>query len=267
MKASRLAIFTLLVLLSACAQTQTQPQRAAQGMDSDALASTNNRARVHTELAAQYYARRQYNVALEELREAFQADNAYAPAYNMAGLLHAALLEDKEADENFRHALDLAPEYSEAHNNYGYFLCSLGHYPAALSQFEQAWKNPLYATPEKALANAGQCALRMGNLEEAERYSNRALVRAPNQPQALMTLAEIRFRQGNIAMARSLLAQADARGGLDAAGLWLGVRIERKAGNREAEAEYAAQLRRRFPESHETGWMLSGQFDRQGDRP
>jgi type IV pilus assembly protein PilF len=261
---SRFLLLILMLLLSACAQNS--PQRNPQGKDSDALESTNSRARVHTELAAQYYSRRQYSVALQELREALQADNSYAPAYNMLGLLHGALLEDREAEENYRHAIDLAPQYSEAHNNFGYFLCERRRYNDALSQFELAWKNPLYATPEKALANAGQCALRMGNLDEAERFSNRALVRAPNQPQALVTLSEIQFRRGNIAVARSLLSQADGQDGLDAAGLWLGVRVERKAGNREAEAEYGAQLRRRYPESQETAWLLSGQYDMQGGK-
>jgi type IV pilus assembly protein PilF len=215
---------------------------------------------VHTELAAQYYARRQYAVALQELRDALQADSAYAPAFNMLGLLHGALLEDKEAEANFRRAIDLAPQYSEAHNNYGSFLCSQRRYDEALKQFQAAWENPLYSTPEKALANAGQCALRMGNLDEAERYSKRALVRVQNQPQALLTQAEIEFKRGDIAVAHSLLSQADSQGGFDAAGLWLGVRIERKAGNREAEAEYGAQLRRNFPESREAAWLLNGQY-------
>lgn len=264
MKAIRIFLLVPLLILGACAQTPSTDGR--QGSDSQVLDSANSRSQVHTELAAQYYARRQYSVALQEVQEALKADINYAPAYNMLGLLHAALLEDKEAEENFRHALSLAPQYSEAHNNYGYFLCSRKRYDDALSQFEQAWKNPLYATPEKALANAGQCALRIGKLDEAENYSRRALIRVPNQPLALMTMADIQFRRGNLPMARSMLGQADSQGGLDASGLWLGVRLERRAGNREAEAEYASRLRRLYPESQETGWLLSGQFDMQEGR-
>jgi type IV pilus assembly protein PilF len=263
MKISRFMVLILALVLSACAQNT--PQRGPQGKDSEALESSNSRARVHTELAAQYYARHQYAVATQELVDALQADGSYAPAYNMLGLLHGALLEDKEAERNFLRAIELAPQYSEAHNNFGYFLCGQRRYADAQAQFESAWENPLYATPEKALANAGQCALRMGNLDEAERYSKRALVRSPNQSQALVTLAEIQFQRGNTAMARSMLSQADGQGGLDAAGLWLGVRVERKAGNREAEAEYGVQLRRRYPESRETAWLLSGQYDMRGD--
>lgn len=265
MKANRYVLLALPLLLAACAQSPVQ-QPTHQGRDTEMLDAGNSRARIHTELAAQYYARRQYSVSLEELRQALNADSNYAPAYNMLGLLHDALLEYKEAEDNFLHAISIAPMYSEAHNNYGYFLCSRKRYQEALTQFELAWKNPLYATPEMALANAGQCALRMGKVDEAENYARRALVRNPNQSTALLTLADIQYRQGNIPMARTLLGQADAQERLGASGLWLGVRLERQADNREAAAEYAARLRREFPDSQETGWLLSGRFDMQEGR-
>lgn len=253
----------LLVLVPLCL-AGCAPTSQTYGGDSAGVETTSARARVHTELGAQYYARRQYPIALQELREALQADSGYAPVYNMLGLVHAALLEDKEADGYFRRAIELAPHYSEAHNNYGHFLCSRQRTAEAMQHFELAWKNPLYATPEKALANAGQCALRSGDLAEAERYAQRALIRAGNQPQALATMAEIQFRRGNTVLARSQLLQLEAQGGLDAASLWLGVRLERAAGNREAEANYGLQLRRYHPEAQETAWLLGGRYDMPG---
>jgi type IV pilus assembly protein PilF len=252
----RALLLVLLFQLAACAQ-----QPSSQGKDTEILESANPRARVHTELAAQYYARRQYPVALQELRESLQSDAAYAPAYNMLGLVHAALLEEREADDSFRRALDLAPQYSEAHNNYGQFLCATKRRAEAMEHFEQAWKNPLYGNPEKALANAGFCILRQGDTAEAERYAQRALVRMPGQPLALAVLAEIQLLRGNTAMARTMLRQLETQGPLDAGALWLGIRVERAAGNREAEASYGLQLRRRYPDSPETTWLLAGQYD------
>lgn len=265
MKANRYLLLVLPLMLAACAQAP-QTAQVHEGRDTEVLDAVNPRAKIHTELAAQYYARRQYSVALEELRQALSADSNYAPAYNMLGLLHDALLEYKEADDSFKHAISLAPMYSEAHNNYGYFLCSRKRYDEALTQFELAWKNPLYATPQMALANAGMCALRMGKEDDAENYARRALVRDPNQSTALLTLADIQFHRGNIPMARSLISQADAQEHLGASGLWLAIRVERQAGNREAAAEYAARLRRDFPNSDETAWLLAGQFDKQEGR-
>jgi type IV pilus assembly protein PilF len=43
--------------------------------------------------------------------------------------------------------------------------------------------------------------------------------------------------------------------------LWLLVRIERRLGNRQAEARYASQLKRRFPLSTETQELLKGNFE------
>lgn len=262
MRPSRLFVLLPFLLLAAC-----QHQPTARGPEAEASQTVNARARIHTELAAQYYARRQYSVALQEVREALVSDGGYAPAYNMLALVHAALLEDKEAEENFRRAISLSSQYSEAHNNFGYFLCTRKRRAEAMQHFEQAWKNPLYATPERALANAAQCALRSGDPAEAERFAQRALIREGRQPQALVTMAEIHYQRGNLVMARSLLQQVEAQGAMDAPALWLALKLERRAGAREAEANYGLQLRRYHPEAPETAWLMAGEYDMPGVKP
>jgi type IV pilus assembly protein PilF len=252
----------MLLVLAACAQAP-----APQGGEAPAQSGESYRARIHTELAAQYYARRQYSVALQELREALRSEAGYAPAYNMLALVHTDLGEFREAEEAYRRAIDLQPQYSEAYNNFGYFLCQRGRLDESLGQFEKAWRNPLYASPEKALANAGYCTLLKGDPDEAERLAQRAMVRAPNQPVAILTLAEVSHQRGHIQLARSQVQQLAGLGPLDAAALWLGVRIERQLGNRAAEGDHGAQLRRRFPDARETRWLLSGQYDKWGGNP
>lgn len=262
------ALFCALLLALALAGCAAQPSTVAKrDPEAGSPESANPRARIHTELAAQYFVRRQFAVSLQELREAVAADAAYAPAYNMLGLVHAELLEEREAEANFRRSLDLAPDYSEAHNNYGHFLCTHARRAEAMAQFEKAWQNPLYARPEQALANAALCMLRSGDLAEAERLAQRALVRAESQPQALAVMAELHFRRGDLVAARSLLRQLESQSGLDAASLWLAVKIERATGRREVEATYGLQLRRNFPESPEATWLLSGRYDMPGDQP
>ena len=41
--------------------------------------------------------------------------------------------------------------------------------------------------------------------------------------------------------------------------LWLGVRVERRLGDRNSEASYALQLRNRFPESKEARSLATGE--------
>lgn len=249
----------------ACAQTPLEATQA--GPEAMAQGSENQRARIHTELAAQYYTRNMHAIALQELRESLDADARYAPAYNMLGLVHGALREDTQAEEAFRRAIDLSPSYSEAHNNFGWFLCERGRIDKALERFEAALANPLYATPEKALANAGLCSLRRNDLQQAENYLERALIRAPYQPVALYQMARLHMLRGNPVAARRALLRLGEVGALDAAALWMAVRVERQLGDLTAESSYASQLRRRFPNSQETFWLSSGQYDQPGAQP
>lgn len=260
---NRLAtLFLIAMLLSACAQQPTEVDASrAQQTSTDNVKPGQNRARVHTELAAGYFTRAQYAIALEELRAAISADNRYAPAYNMRGLVYMELREDKAAEENFLRAIQLAPNESESHNNYGWFLCSRNRIEPALAEFNEALRNPLYPSPERALSNAGVCALKAGNLPAAEGYFTRALGAQPTQPQALAQLAEIYYQQGRYTESRALLSRNLALNQPTAATLWLGVRLARKMDDRNAEASYGLQLRKRFSNSAETRLLMRGQYE------
>jgi type IV pilus assembly protein PilF len=257
-----------LLLLAGCAsQSNGVPSGEGNNIGSDGrpVGAANSPAQIHTELAAGYFARGQYAVALDELRRALGLDASYPPAYNVLGLLHAELREDKLAEENFRKAIDLSPLYSDANNNLGYFLCQRGRIDEAMERFDTALRNPLYATPENALANAGACSLKKGDLARAEVYFMRALKFAPRMPFALLGKAETDFRQGRLLAAQSVLKQMTTTAQVSAQALWLGVRVERGLGDREAELSYGEQLRRRFPEAMQTQWLVTGQYDESGN--
>jgi len=245
----------LTLLLAACAQ-QAVTQQTATPEASDAL----YRAKTHTELASGYFSRAQYGVALEELNEALRADAAYASAYNMLGLVYMELREDQQAEQAFSRALSLSPMDSDAHNNYGWFLCSRNRFEESLKHFLAAVKNPLYTTPEKAFLNAGICSARKGDDAGAEDFLLKALRVQPQQPQALYNLAQLYFRQGRYAEARSHLSRYAQVASPSAESLWLGVRLERKLGDRDAEAGHGRQLRKLFPDSVEAGLLQRGQY-------
>lgn len=220
-----------------------------------------NRARIHTELGAGYFSRGQYAVALEELRDALSADDRYAPAYGMMGLVYMELREDKPAEDNFKRAMELAPSESEIHNNYGWFLCTRNRYDEAMHQFNIALANPLYPSPERALSNAGICSLKANKPEAAQAYLERSLKYQPNQAQALTQLAQIYYKQGRLLEARTMIDRFFENNQPTSEALWLGVRLARKQNDKDAEASYGLQLRRRFADSGETQLLLQGKFD------
>ncbi|EXI68281.1 MAG TPA: type IV pilus biogenesis/stability protein PilW [Candidatus Accumulibacter phosphatis] len=216
------------------------------------------RAKLHTELGAMYLQAGNLTVALEELSIAILIDPDYATAYSMRGLAAYRIRELQLADQDFRRALSLDGKDPEINNNYGWFLCQVGREKEALGHIQAAMRNPLYKTPEKAYLNAGSCYAKIGDLATAEGYVQQSLRILPGNPQALLELANINYRKGDLELARQELGDLLRHNEPNAEALWLGVRIERALGNRSAEARYISQLRRKFPLSPEAQELLKG---------
>jgi len=237
----------------------TQPQtRMPTTSDEEAA---RNRARVHTELAAGYYELRNMAVALDEVNQALKSEPNYGPAYNVAGLIYAELKEDRLAQENFQRALRIDPLDPDANNNYGRFLCERRQESEAIKYFLTALRNPLYQAPERSYVNAGLCSRRQGQVAAAEDYFMKALQVRPTQPQALYQLSDIAYQRGNVTQAKRYLERLERLASPSAETLWLALRIERKLGDRNAEASYAQQLRRQFPDSKEARALLAGVYE------
>jgi len=249
-----------LSLIAGCATEQTssefKPDVNTTGDESDA----RSRARIHTELASGYYELGNLGVALEEVSEALRADSTYGPAYNVSALIHAELKEDRLAEQQFERALRLNPVDSDANNNYGSFLCQRKREEEGIRHFLAALRNPLYQTPDRSYVNAGLCSRRRGDLAGAEDYFQKALKVRPNQPQALYQLADMFYARGEYGPARQYSLRVNQMGPSPEA-LWLALRVERKLGDRNAEASYAAQLKRSFPESREARALAAGQYE------
>ena len=254
------ATAVLLALVAGCSSTPQGPTTAA-GTESGEATDPRNRARVHTELASLYYARGNMAVALDELRVAVAADSSYAPAHSMFGSVYMALRETTLAQSSFEKAVSIAPTDPDINHNFGWFLCQNGKPAESIRYFQQAVKNPLYPTPWRTYSAAGVCTQMSGNVKDAEDYFLRALRLEPDEPTALLQLSQIRYRQKALDDARRLVSRYNKLVAPSAESLWLALRIERKTGERAAEASYASQLRRRFPGSAEYQALQRGDFD------
>lgn len=249
-------LFLLVSLLTGCATAGGGSEGTPQQDSTHAQAV----ARLHTELAASYYERGQYSIALQEVGVALQSDKDFAPAYMVRALVRMVLREDDKADADFRHSLQLDSTNSETHNNYGWFMCQHGRAKESLAQFQEALNNPLYATPEKAYVNLGVCSKMAGLMKDAEKNLQRALILHPGMPGAFYGLADWNYDSGDYAAAKSyLLRFSKVSPEFTAEQLWLAVRIERKMRDRNSEASYALQLRKRFPDSRETQLLFQGE--------
>lgn len=259
MRAAALVVLVSLALAGCGGGAQTTKAREpAPGTQAERALE---RARIHTELGVGYYESGKLAVALEELNEAIAAERTYAPAWNARALVYMDLKEDAQAERDFRQALKLDPENSDAKNNYGLFLCQRNRGNEGIRYFLSAVKNPLYATPDVAYKNAGLCAQNLGDKKAAEEYFLRALKLNPNQPQSLYNMAELEFARGRYPQAKQYLDRymkviPDA----GAPELLLGARIERRLGDRSAMMQYGNQLRLRYPGTPETKAFFEGRF-------
>lgn len=242
------------------AQRQEAPDPRALP-DSPQEGEQRRRARIRTELGASYFQQGNLKVALDELRQALDIDPGYAPAYSVRGLIYMQLKESANAEESFQRGLKLTPDDSDLNNNYGWFLCESGRAPQSIQYFDRASRNPLYSRPGLPLHNAGLCSLRVGDEVNGESYMLRAFQVDPADPVAMYHLARIYLKRGDLTKARFYVQRLLSSYDPTAEALWLALRVERAGGNRDSEASYAAQLRRRFPQSRETSLLMNGRYD------
>lgn len=257
---SLLATSAVLILASGCT---TAPAGSDESVGSVAARTdaAEQRARIRLQLAVGYYQQGQPQTALDELRQALQADPRMADAYSLRGLIYMDMGENRLAEENFRRALELTPNSPDYNNNYGWFLCQSERAAQSIAYFEKAIKDRTYRSPGKAYNNAGVCSLKLNDVKAAQRYFSLAFEHEPGNPSANLNLARIYYDQGAYERAHFHVGRVMKADVMTPDVLWLAIRIERKRGDRAAENMLAAQLRRLHPGSAEFAAYQRGAFD------
>lgn len=207
-------------------------------------------------------ARGKLELAKAKLDKALALDNSLPEAYMVYGLLDERLGEYESAEQKYRKALKLKPDYPEANNAYGAFLCTQDRIEEAERHFQAAVKNPLYKTPEFAYANAGRCAMRIGEYDKAEEYLRKALAENARFSQALYYLAQVEFEQRNFGKARAYLKRFHDGFGYTPETLWLSVRTEFMLDDYAAMSSFGKMLTERFPNSQEAYLLKQAQQGR-----
>lgn len=264
LRRSVVASSIIVTLVSACA---TMPGGSIDGSavrplsDTPAASPAQNRAKIGVELGMAYFEVGRFDIALDEARAALVHDSGYAPAYHLMGLVYMYLNDLGAARQSFERALSSAPSDPEFNNSFGWFQCATGQEQDGLQRLAMAARNPYYRFPARALTNAGLCHLRLRDDAAAAEQFRRALMLDPANEQANLQLAAIAYRAGDLDGARRRLAEMHRVREPSAETLWLGVLIERRAGNTQGEASYASQLRSRFADSPEYQALTEGRYE------
>ncbi len=229
---------------------------AQQQSASEAREQIETRIMARLKLASEYYSRNQIGAALRELMSAQDISSDYAPLQNMLGVVNMDLRRYDEAEKAYQRALKLERDNPDIHNNYGWFLCVSGQHAKGQEWLAKAWNNPLYATPEKALYNAGRCARMANDQTRAVDFFAKALQVSPNSTAIMYELANMQFDQGNYAKVLDVIDRIHNVEAASPQSLWLALRTERRLGHTAEVESYGSQIQRKFPNSAEaTLWL------------
>ena len=213
-------------------------------------------AAANVELGLAYMQENENDVALQKFEKALKADPDYVPAHIATGLLYQRLGKFDQAEKYYKQALRLEPDNPRALNSYGQYLCQTGKIAESEKYLLKAAENPLYGTPEVAYTNAGICALREGDSVKAEEYFRKALQVNPNVTLALFQMTRISYEKQRYLSARGYLQRYLEVSDHSPQVLWLGIRIERELGDKDAVASYSLALRANYPDSDEAQLLL-----------
>ena len=204
------------------------------------------------QLARNYVGEGDYENAKRNLKLAYEIDPNNAEVHEAFGLVYQSTGEFELAEESFKTAIRLNKNFSRARNNYAAFLYSQERYKEAEKQLEYVASDTLYEGRPRAFVNLGLCRRQLFDSLGAEEAFKRALAMDRTNRIALLELAELRFEDGDFVNAgkyydtyRTVARQQSARG------LWLGVRLARETGDRDAEGSYALALSNMYPDSVE----------------
>jgi type IV pilus assembly protein PilF len=240
-----LALSALLGTVAACTTPEQKPHAANDPYGELSAAD------VYVQKGVRYMEQGALEVALEDLRHAVELDPANSDAHDALAILYEKLGRPEEADRHFREALSLNPENYSAFNNYGRFLCNTGHTQDAMAKFEAAYSTPLYRQPWIPLSNAGACLRRAGRPAEAEPYLRRALEKSPNHPPALLEMAYVSLEARQYLSTRAFLQRYQAIAGDTPETLWLCVQTELALGDAGEARRLADRIGLDFPDSAE----------------
>jgi tetratricopeptide (TPR) repeat protein len=155
-----------------------------------------------------YSAAYRFPEAIAALSRLIDRTPGHAPALVLRGTVLDKLRQADKAEEDFRRAVDFAPDRPAAHAALAGFLNRHGHTREAIAHFELARRSrPADAAIALGLARAFADS---ADLDEANRLLDEHLAADPKNAEALVERGRLALRRGRAAEAEPFLARAVA---------------------------------------------------------
>jgi type IV pilus assembly protein PilF len=193
---------------------------------------------IHYNLGLEALRARRWPDALREFEEALRLDPRFAEAHVGRGIVYEfGYGKDAEAERDYRDAVELRPDYPDAHNDLGQLLARRGRHAEAITEFDAALGNVYYAEPYIARCNKGQALWSLGKKDEGKAEIRRCLQAAPRYCAGWRGLGRLELSEGRLKAALEALGKY---GGLcpSVPDAWLQLGLaQMKAGDADAARE------------------------------
>lgn len=163
--------------------------------DNITIARQKLAARYNTQLGLAYMRKGDWPRAKQKFLQALNEDK-HSPEVNASFAYYLEKTgEVGPANKYYLHALAQAPDSGAQLNNYGAYLCRVGHYRLADIYFQRAVRDLHYENTAGAYENAGLCALENKNNAQAIVYFTKALVQDATRRQALYEIVKYNMQK------------------------------------------------------------------------
>lgn len=230
-RASMLCVLISSMLLTGCATPSNAPAEGGQ-----------NAAEAYTQLGVAYLERDNLPRALSALDRALEINPRHAEALQALALVYQQQGENELANRYFEQAVNAAPSFTRARNNYAAFLYQRAQFAAACEQLEIASQDAQYANRAQLFTNLGQCYVALEEFDSAREGFQRAQSIDPRNPRGYLMLAELEVSQGNYEQAWAPLQSYLQLAGPDPAALEIAIDLAHARGDHAAAADYQRML-------------------------
>lgn len=231
-RASMLCVLISSLLLTGCAT-------------SDTVGGSQETVDAYTVLGIAYLERDNLPRALNALDRALDINPRHAEALQALALVYQQQGENSLANRYFEQAINAAPSFTRARNNYAAFLYQQGQYSDACEQLKIASQDAQHANRAQLFTNLGQCYVALDNIDDARHAFLRAQSIDPRNPRGHYMLAELEVSQGNYGQAWEPLQTYLQLAGPDPAALEMAIDIALARGDHATAADYQRALNTR----------------------
>ena len=254
------SVFTM-VALGGCTSTSPTVSAPQESFTDSDEPESRKRAVNRLRLAVLYFTDGKFTIALDEVKQAIIADPNWFESYNMRGLIYMRMSDFPLASSSFQKALSLNPGSAEVKHNYAVLLCKNGKNAEAIKLFSSAIDTPGYGRRSNSFVEQGLCQLSAGLRQDAESSFLKSYEMDAGNAVAGYNLALLMFQRADFVRAQFYVRRINNSDSATSETLWLGIKTERRIGNKEAVAQLSGQLKKRFPQSQEASSLERGAFD------